>query len=252
MIVEFISIPGAGKTTLLPTVTNFFNEQGFRAYSVLEAARPFAGRTLPGKLIIRLAPQRWQRPLLWQLFYHLSNLYRLKFMLKHRQLVWMVYRFQRQRPISNADRHHVLHWFFHLLGRYEFLKRYAQPDEVIVIDEGFAHRVVQLYASENEEPALVHLRAYVNLIPQPDLIVFPAVAADVCEGRVYQRGIWERFAGRSAAELSRYFANAGCVVAFAVREMQRKGWLVLRVDNEDEGAAVAQGELWRLLEYALG
>lgn len=251
MIVEFIGTPGAGKTTLLPTVTTFFNERGYRAYSILEAARPFARRTLPGKLISRLAPAHWQRPLLWQLFYYLSNLYRLKFMFNHRQLVWMVYRFQRQRPISDADRHHVLYWFFHLLGRYEFLKRYARPDEVIVIDEGFAHRVVQLYASGNEEPALAHLRDYVNLIPQPDLILFPVVAADVCEARVNQRGIWERFAGRSAAELSRYFANAGCVVEFAVREMKGKGWLVVEVDNEGE-AAVVQEEMWRLLETAVG
>lgn len=247
MIVEFIGTPGAGKTTLLPIVADFFKAQGYDAYSVVEAARPFAARTIWGKAVCKLLPTRWHRPLLWQVFYHLSKLYRLQFFLQNPQLMWMVVRFQHQRPLDKTDRQHVLHWFYHQVGSYTFLKTHARPDEVLLFDEGFIHRVVQHYASEMEEPDLKHMLAYIELLPRPDLVIHPIAAETVCEERVYERGLWQRFQHKSAADISSYISHAHAVVQEAVQQIKQRGWMIIEVHNDGVPAADAATELRRKL-----
>src|SRR5512143_784859 len=121
MIIEFIGTPGAGKTTLLPAAIEFLSEHGLHGLTVLNAARPYARRTLLGRMVDHWARQSLREPLLWQVFYHLSKLYRLRFFVNHPKLIWQVWRSQRHRPIPAEARQHVLHWFFHLAGYYEFL-----------------------------------------------------------------------------------------------------------------------------------
>lgn len=246
MIVEFIGTPGAGKTTLLSVAANYFNQNGFDAYSVVDAARPFAARIIWAKGVRRL-PTTWHRPLLWQIFYHLSKIWRLEFFLKNPQLIWMVYRFQRSRPISDLDRRHVLHWFFHHVGTYTFLKAYARPNEALLFDEGFIHRVVQHYASEAEEPNFSHMIAYIDLLPQPDLVIYPVASRELCEQRVYDRGLWDRFRQKTPQEVSRYMTNAHKVVHEAVKHIKSRGWAVIEVNNNNVSETVAAAELVRKL-----
>lgn len=246
MIVEFIGTPGAGKTTLLPIVANYFNQNGFAAYSVVDAARPFAARTIWAKGVRRL-PASWHRPLLWQIFYHLSKVWRLKFFLENTELISMVYGYQNSRPISDLDRQHVLRWFSHHVGAYTFLKSHALPNEVLLFDEGFIHRVVQHYASEAEEPDFSHMRAYIDLLPQPDLVIYPVATRELCEQRVYNRGLWERFRQKSPPEVVQYMINAHKIVCEAVKHIKSRGWMVIEVDNNNVTETVAAAELVRKL-----
>jgi hypothetical protein len=213
----------------------------------VDASRLFASRTVWGGVANHLLPASWRRPVLWQLFYHLSKVSRLKFSMENPQLTWMVLRFQHRRPLSNVDRRHVLHWFFHHTGCYTFLRAHARPREVLLFDEGFIHRVVQHYASEIEEPDLDHMRTYIELLPRPDLVIFPIADKRVCEQRVYARGLWERFRHKSAADVSRYMKNAHAVVHQAVAHIRDLGWNVIEVDNDSVTTAVAASELRRKL-----
>lgn len=247
MIIEFISTPGAGKTTLLPTVVEFLNERGYYARAVLDAARPLAARTAMGRSVGRLAPASWQRPLLWQTFYRYSQANQLRFAARNPGLVGMVWRFQRGRPITAADRRHVLRWFSHQTGVYEFLRRRAGPDEAILFDEGFIHRVVQLFASENETPEPERVAAYIDRLPRPDLVIHPAAPRAICERRVHARGLWDRFQVKSADETSRFIASAERAVNLAVDHIKRRGWTVIEIDNSGDDPSVARAELWRAL-----
>jgi thymidylate kinase len=247
MIVEFIGTPGAGKTTFMPVVMDHFKEQHYQAYPVLEAARPFAGRTIPGKIVRWLTKGRLQRFLLWQIFYAYSFAYRRKFARQHQALMESVLTFQQQRPIPEPDRNHVLHWFNHLTGSHEFLKAYARPGDMLIFDEGFVHRVVQLFASENEMPDLVSVANYLNLIPKPDLVIFPKASSAVCEKRVFERGVWERFRAKERGETSQFIKNAHQIVDFAVNFIKDQGWTVVEVDNDRENVTVSKLVLKRSL-----
>jgi thymidylate kinase len=251
MIVELIGAPGAGKTTLLPVVLGFFQAHDCRAYTVVEAARPFARRTVWGKIVLGLAPLAWQRPLLWRVFYYLSVVYRLKFVVWHWQLIQLVLAAQSRRPAAaDVRQRQVLPWFFRQAGYYEVVQSLIQPDDVLVFDEGFIHRVVQLFTSSVENPGEEQIAAYVNLLPQPDLVVFIQASPDVCEKRIYARGLWQRAQHKDAAEIAQFVVHAHQAVDLAVAQARRRGWLVVEVDNSGNDLTAVKADLRRQLAQA--
>lgn len=239
MIIEFLGTPGAGKTTLLAVAADCLNERGYCARSVVDAARPITARTLAGRPIARLAPDRWRRPLLWQLFYAATEAERVRFLAGHPDLMWRVWRYQYRRPLSAADRHHVLRWFNHQTGVYEFLRRRTGPADVFLFDEGFIHRVVQLFASEHEEPDERAIHAYVARLPRPDLVIYPTAPLESCLRRVHDRGLWERFAVKTSEQTARFLAAAAQAVTLAAAAARERGWLLIEVDNGGDSAAAA-------------
>lgn len=244
MIVEFIGAPGAGKTTLIPAVVETLQTMGFRALTVVDASRSFASRTILGKTINRLSPLSWRKPLLWQVFYCLSILYRLKFCIRHPKLVWTVFHTQWQRPKSaDVRQRKVLYWFIRLIGYYEFLNAYAYPNEALVFDEGFVHRVVQLNASSVELPQPGQICAYLDLLPQPDLVIFVRSPRVVCERRILQRGLREPFRKKSSVEMAQFVTNAWNIVNLAVQHIKYKGWKVVEVNNGTDGLTVSTAEI---------
>jgi thymidylate kinase len=244
MIIEFIGTPGSGKTTLLPAVVEILHERGIQARTVVEASRPYAQRTLFGRAIRRITPSRLHQPLLWQVFYQLSAIFRIVFFSKHPRLVWQVYTSQKQRPRGAYVRERrVLYWFVRTTGYYEFLKTFIRPGEAILFDEGFIHRVVQLNVSDVEEPRPSQVLDYVDLLPRPDLVVYIQASPKVCKERIFRRGIWEHFRSKKPGEIARYVENAHCVVQLAVDHVRTKGWEVIEIDNDRDDLISSQVEL---------
>lgn len=244
MIIEFIGTPGAGKTTLLPIVIDFFEEQAYKAYTVVAAARPFASRTVWGKVVLGLAPLSWQRPLLWRVFYYLSVIYRLKFIAQHpRMMGQLLTRQIRRPPAADVRQRKVLTWFFRQIGYYEFLQLQAKANEVLVFDEGFIHRVVQLYSSSIEKPAQAQLTAYVDLLPQPDLLIFVQASPATCEKRIYGRGLWQRAQHKTAAEITQFIHHAHQAVNLAVGQARHKNWTVIAINNDGDDLTAVRAHL---------
>ncbi len=234
MIVEMFGAPGAGKTSLLPAAREFFARRGLRAYSVVEAARPAAARTRPGKVVSRLLRGRLRRFALWQVYYAFCRRYRREFRRQHPGLVEGVLSDQRSRPITRYDRRHVLRWFLHLTGAYAFLMAYLEPDEVLILDEGFVHRVVQLFASEAEELQPARIYAYLDSIPRPDLLIYVSATAGAARQRVFERGVWERFQRKSQAATLRFLERSQAAVELAAGYLASNGWPLVQVHNDGQ------------------
>lgn len=247
MIVEMLGSPGAGKTSLLPAVRGFFAGQGRRAYSVVEAARPIAARTRPGKFVTHWLPAGLHRPVLWQIFYAYARKYQRTFIRQYPELMESVLSFQNQRPIAEPDRRHVLHWFIHMTGVVAFMSEYLAPNEILILDEGFVHRVVQLFTSENEEPDRRRVADYLGLIPRPDLVVYISSPGDLSVQRVFNRGLWKRFQAKSQAETLRFLANAQAVVQFTAATLSDIGWPLIEVLNSGQSIESSGLELQRAL-----
>lgn len=244
MIVELIGAPGSGKTTLLPAVMAVLKEHGLQPYSVVEASRPFVRRVFVGQLAYRLSPASVRRQITWQLFYHLSSLYRIKFYAKHPRLVWFVLNSQMGRPAAaEIRRRRVLYWFWRLVGYYEFLCGRLRTGESLVLDEGFVHRVVQLNASEVEIPQGDRISTYLKLIPQPDLVIFVDAPTEVCQKRVFDRGVWQNFSHKTPEEVARFVDHAHQAVTMTLAELKLLGWPVVVVDNGSHNITSAQKEL---------
>ena len=247
MIIEFIGVPGSGKTTLMPVLKDFLNENGYRAYPVLEAARPFAQKTIPGKVAGALFPGRLRRAALWQIFYLNSFSQRRVFAKNNRDLMEVVLPYQSNRPLSERDRDHVLRWFIHLTGYYQFFINNLDEGEALIFDEGFVHRVVQLFASEHESPNFDAVAEYLSLIPQPELVVYVSAPREVCEQRVYSRGLWDRFREKDPLDTKKYLSNSWAIVDFSVDCLRQKKWNLIEVQNDTQDIHIAQNSFKKLL-----
>jgi len=230
-VIELAGAPGAGKTTLLPAVADACDAVGLRPYTVTEAARPFARRTALGRLEDVL-PSTTGRRLLWAIFYWASMLGGLRLAWRHPRLVVDVVRSQRGRPAdADAGRRRVVYWFFRMAGAHLFLRRHGRAGEVLILDEGYVHRTVQLHSSAVERPVPRRIAAYVAALPRTDLVVVVRAPVDVCQDRVRRRGVWRRLGHRSPAEIDRFVANAHEAVTLATAAVRAAGRPVFEVDN---------------------
>jgi thymidylate kinase len=249
MIIELIGTPGAGKTTLLPAIQESVRNQGMNAFTVLEAARPFAHRTASGRFLAAISPDAWKRQVLWQAFYYLSYIKRLKFALHHRQLMRTVISSQKQRPQqAELKQQLILHWFYYLIGSYQFLKDQAMPHEAILFDEGFAHRIVQFNASDQESPSIDNILAYLDLIPRPDLLIHIQAPPEMCLKRILKRGVWDFYNQKNQEELSRFVHHADLAVRTAVNYLHTKEWPMLHINNDTNDLSLTNITIRRTVE----
>jgi thymidylate kinase len=133
------------------------------------------------------------------------------------------------------------------MGYFEFLRQHARPNEILLFDEGFNHRVVQLFTSSIEKPTQAQIAAYIDLLPQPDLLIFVQASTAVCEQRIYQRGLWQRARHKTPAEIAQFVRHAHEAVELATAYARHKRWLVLEVANDGQDLKAVQANLYQQL-----
>ena len=231
-VIEVTGAPGAGKTTLLPALAAGCTAAGMRPYTIVDAARPFAARTVIGRLVARL-PGRVGRAGLWAVFRTMSAAHTVLFIARHPRLTGTVLATQRGRPPrASAAERRVVYWYLRLMGSYSFLRARARAAEVLILDEGFVHRTVQLFSSSVETPSAHAIDRYVAHIPRPDLVVHVEATPASCRARIRARGRRDHLADRSGDHLDRFVANAHQTVGLTVGAVRRRHWPVAAVPND--------------------
>lgn len=252
VIIEMLGAPGAGKTTMIGAVEDGCRDAGRTPFTIERAARRFAARTLPGRLASRVVPDRFDRRAQWAVYRLVSGWHTVRFAVVHRRLALYLLHSQRGRPAAaDARGRRVVYWYLRMMGSYGFLRSNAAPDEVIVIDEGFVHRAVQLHASAVESPTASQIAEYVAVLPRPDLVVHVCASSAACWRRVQARGAWARLSHRSPADIERFVQHAHSTVTLLRAELDRQEWPVLEVDNDSEDPTEAAATLTRALSPLL-
>jgi len=242
VIIEMLGAPGAGKTTMIVGVEAGCRAQGLTPFTVEEAARPFAARTVLGRVASRVVPARFEDAALWGVYRLASGSHTVRLALRNIDLTRYVLTSQRGRPPeADASERRVLYWYMRMMGSYGFLRAMARPTEAIVIDEGFVHRTVQLHSSPVESPTAMQVAAYLARLPRPDLVVSVNASPAVCRLRVQERGVWARLGHRPPAEIERFLQHAHETTTLVRAEMEHGGWPVIDIDNnrEDPHEAIA-------------
>ena len=235
MIVEFLGNSGAGKTTLIPILIQLLRDNGLVAMSVTEAIHHYMRKTVLGRALCRLTPMALQGPILWRVFsYGISKLYIAQFTIRHPQLARYVLSSQLGRQIPWRHRWLILRLFFQMTGEFFFLKSRSRPNEIIIFDEGFVHRVVQTFVSESERPDPDQVVEYLKLLPQSDSVILVKTPLDVCLARVRVRGLQVRLRGLSAQDVAQFMANAERAVNVASQYLRDTGRTIIEIANNDD------------------
>jgi hypothetical protein len=232
LVIEFVGAPGAGKSSLLAAVSEACSAAGLSAERVVDCARELASRTALGRIGALLPEGRARSGILWVVFRWTSFAAAARHIVVTWPLAWRVLVSQRRRPAAaeTGDRR-VLYWLHRLAGAHALFLRHARPGEILLLDEGYAHRAVQLFASAVERPDPVAVTRYLDAVPVPDLLVVVRAASETCAERVLARGVWDRFAGRDETVLRRFVDNAHHATELAATYAIDRCWEVIEVEN---------------------
>jgi thymidylate kinase len=235
MIIEFLGNSGSGKSTLIPVLLQSLRDNGLVAMSVTEAIHFYMRKMWLGRAVCRLVPQAWQGPVLWRVFaYFISKIHLARFFLHRPRLVIYVLRSQLWRPIPWPHRHLILRLFLRMVGAYQFLTSQMQQDEIVVFDEGFAHRVVHMFASESEQLDSTRICEYLELIPRSDWVVWVQTPLDVCLERIYARGLQIRLRQLGPHSVRQFMQNVEQAIMIASRYLMDAGWQIIQVSNDGQ------------------
>ena len=247
MVIELVGTPGTGKTTLSREVVDLLRREGVAASTIIDTSRGHTRRTIVGRALAGCVPRRWRASSLWLLFYLLGLLHAIAFLHEQPRLGRHVVKALQQGKLPLARRIHVWFWFVQLGGRQRLLSATARTGEALVVDDGFLHRSVHLYASRADEPSATEIENYVDLLRAPQLVLRVVAARETCDERVRRRGLWRHSRNMTGEELSRYLANSDRVVGLAAKRAHERGWMVFDIDNHDRAPAQARPELLRAL-----
>lgn len=232
LLVELAGTPGSGKTTARSGVHQALRQEGWQPFAPEEGGRALAHRTVLGRGVAKLPGERLRHFLAWRVYLLYRWLGAGRAMLRHpRHFLWLLGYQRRRPPAARTAPRRVIHWYLRMAGAQELYRRHARAGEAIVFDEGYLHRVVQLFSSAVDRAAEADLRRHLDAVPRPDLLVRMEAPARVCLDRIRERGIWERAADLSDEDLDRFIHNAEHVIRDAVAHARASGWNVVTVEN---------------------
>lgn len=232
MVIELAGAPGAGKTTVLPLVVDAVRRRGLAVLDPARAGRALAARTRPWAAVARWVDDRHHDRALWMIYVVYATALGIGLTLSRPGLVRLLARQSRRPPQAMVSERHVVRWFIRHAGTERMFRRFGETGEVLVVDEGYVHRVVQLFTSAVEQADIVAVRGYLLDVPVPELVVFVDAPADIAFSRVQARGVWTRMSELRDDHVATFVRNAAEAVAHAADCVRNEGWLVVTVTND--------------------
>jgi hypothetical protein len=139
-----------------------------------------------------------------------------------------------RRQLPQRDRRTWVVPAFRTFAEYQMAADHLAASDIIVHDEGLAHRCFTMFGYLDEPVPSGEIESYVRLAPRIDYAVWTDVSPEVSNSRIEQRGLgpprlW--FNGLSTPErVARLEHGRECLAAIAM-ELGNAGVPLLRIDN---------------------
>lgn len=233
-IIEFTGAPGSGKSTLVSHALARAREQGLRVVERDALLELYLENGLVAKLVGAVAPasevertrlrihQRIEIPLLMRCF------------AKRFPSGWE--RFQAElavlRDETPEEHARVERWVQRGIRQLMMARARSSLADLVLCDEGIAHRSVNLFARPGFPVELARLRDFLSGWAFPDVIVHVRASPKRCAARAWTRGVPKRLAGHSEAALLDFVAASAAVSAEIAGESRRRGLPTHEIENE--------------------
>jgi Ser/Thr protein kinase RdoA (MazF antagonist) len=218
--VEVTGPVGAGKSALMPAILDAWRCAGLRPIEVPGPANGEAARLTT----------RW----------HDRARGSVLFLARHRGLVASAAQALLVAPLPMWHRRAIVDLVLRLAAADQGL-RGRDPDEVIVVDEGWIHRAINLFAwSGRQEDDRID--RYLERVPRPDLVIMVDAAETIRRERLSVRGLPKRLRDKDPAVVERFLVCSEGLLGSISAWLRRQGVPVISVAN-DAALAVAEAAL---------
>lgn len=125
----------------------------------------------------------------------------------------------------------IFNLFFEVAGGYEAVPYEVPPKSIVVVDEGLAHRSINLFAWQNEDLDVGKIQAYIKNLPGVVLTILVTAPVQDCLERAYNRGLPLRLRGKDPQTVRRFVENSHTVALLAGNVLTSKGSSIIKIDN---------------------
>ena len=256
LIVETTGIPGSGKTTVAGLLSGELEQRGFPSWTAKEVRTLYQERVVSPKILVHRV-SRDQR---------LKSARRKKFL--DEDVPRLMRKFERRFPsgwqifesriqaIRSSDPEQadmLRRWVENHALTFMMLRTWRMRFRVYLSEEGIAHRAVNLFVSETDEPDRDELRRFLRGWAYPDVLIRVQADVDRSLERIQARGLTKRLQGKSESEIQRFLRTSETVVDEICNEARRRRTPLLVVDNNGakEQLGAAQPSYRECLEAVL-
>jgi Ser/Thr protein kinase RdoA (MazF antagonist) len=134
--------------------------------------------------------------------------------------------------IERSHRRRIAGHVIRLGARRQFLESKLPPEKIVVLDEGFVQRAVNVFGWAHGPLPVRHLARYLKLAPLADVVVMVEVDGRSARGRARARGLPQRVAAKPADEAERFLARAEQVIDEAGPLLEALGVPTIVVNND--------------------
>jgi len=227
MWIEFLGGVGSGKSSLATALRERFQAADFRVWSPQEAFHHQLSQSLP-KAISHGRPGHAARRVL------LARC-QAQFSVKHPKLVWQAWTASRDLDhLPGWHRNLIFNLFLEVAGWYEGLSDNLPAKSMVVVDEGLAHRSINLFAWQTGELDTKAVQSYIESLPEVPLTILVSAPMEVSLERAHNRGLPMRLRGKDLQTIRRFVENSHAVASLAGRVLMSKGGIVIKIDNSLE------------------
>jgi Ser/Thr protein kinase RdoA (MazF antagonist) len=215
--VELAGPIGAGKSAVTERLRNLLAERGCSAFVLRE-----------------LEPRRGRRAAM------------LAFALRHPALLGTVLRSVLAASIPWWHRRRILSLVLDLGARLDMAGRRLPADAWLLVDEGWAHRAVNVFAWRDPPAMRSEIKEYLRRAPISGTVVIVNAPPELASARALRRGLPKRLHGAGVDRTERFMRDAAAVIGVVADELASAGQAVVRIENSgdlEETVARLAGEL---------
>lgn len=138
--------------------------------------------------------------------------------------------------MNDEDRRAAANALFQTATCYQLASECLHKNEILLLDEGFAHRGITTFGYPTGNAAQDLVERYVGSIPCPDWLVVMDTPIHVCIARIRKRPAPPRpyMAGMSDPDLAQRLAGAATRLDTVVQALARRGARVIRVNGNTD------------------